>query len=111
MAKCKGWINIYRSGFFHTPGKPDAYDRHPGDIYATEWAALDAIAPRDYYIATVPVTWEEEVIPPVNPGLDTITFLASVDSEVSRVNDEMPGNGGAYFGLQHPRNTWEHNPV
>jgi hypothetical protein len=74
MALCKGWINIYRSGFFHTPGKPGAYDRHPGDIYATEAAALADIKPRRFYVATIPIQWEEEVIPPVNPCLNELDF-------------------------------------
>lgn len=66
MALCKGYINIYRSGFFHTCGKPGAYDRHPGDIYATEDAALRDIHPRSHYIGTVPVQWDEGTLPPVN---------------------------------------------
>jgi hypothetical protein len=67
MVKVQGWMNIYRSGFFHTPGKPGAYDRHPGDLYATEEAARADIFPRTHYIATVPCEWEEESIPHVNP--------------------------------------------
>lgn len=82
MALCQGWVNIYRSGFFHTAGKPGAYDRHPGDIYATEEAAFADIQPASHYIATVPVEWEEEAVPPVNP---------------ERTYGD--GNGGAYIWL------------
>lgn len=67
MAECYGYINIYRSGFFHRPGKSGAYDRHPGDIYASEEAAKRDIHPWSHYVATVPVKWDEATVPPVNP--------------------------------------------
>lgn len=67
MAICKGYINIYRSGYFHTPGKCGAYNRHPGDIYGTEDAALRDINPHSHYVGTVPIEWEEADTPPVNP--------------------------------------------
>jgi hypothetical protein len=67
MAKCVGYINIYRSGFFHKAGKLGAYDRHPGDIYATKHAAERDINPWSHYVTTVPVTWEEPSMPPANP--------------------------------------------
>ena len=69
METINGWINIYRSGFFHTPGKPGAFDRHPGDIYATYEAAVADIFPVSHYVATVPVAWEEETRPAVNPAI------------------------------------------
>lgn len=65
--KLIGYVNIYRSGLYHSPGKPGAYDRHPGDIYATEVAAKDDIYPRSHYVATVPVEWEEATTPYLNP--------------------------------------------
>jgi hypothetical protein len=65
--KVSGFINIYRSGFFHTPGKAGAYDRHPGDIYKTEAAAVDDVSPASHYICTVPVSWEEDSEPHCNP--------------------------------------------
>jgi hypothetical protein len=49
-ARITGYINIYRSGLYHTPGKPGAYDRHPGDIYATEAAAIEDIYPHSHYV-------------------------------------------------------------
>ena len=66
MATVRGYINIYRSGFFHSPGKPGAYDRHPGDCYATREDAVRDIHPRSHYVATCPVEWEEETVPSVN---------------------------------------------
>jgi hypothetical protein len=54
-----GFLNIYRSGWFHREGKPGMFDRHPGDIYGTEAAALADIEPKSHYIATVPVSWED----------------------------------------------------
>lgn len=38
-----GYVNIYRSGFFHRIGKPGCYDRHPGDIYETQEAAINDV--------------------------------------------------------------------
>lgn len=67
MPKCRGYVNVYRSGFFHTTGKCGAYNRHPGDIYATEDDARRDVHPRSHYIGTVPIEWEEDEIPPVNP--------------------------------------------
>lgn len=66
MTQCKGFVNIYRSGF-HTPGKCGAFNRHPGDIYATEDAARRDIFPASHYVGTVAITWDEPVIPEVNP--------------------------------------------
>lgn len=39
----KGYMNIYRSGYYHRKGKPKAFDRHAGDIYPTVAAALEDI--------------------------------------------------------------------
>lgn len=58
----KGWMNVYRSGHFHKAGKPGAFDRHAGDFYATEEAARADIAPRSHYVATVPISWPDDVI-------------------------------------------------
>lgn len=49
-----GWMNIYRSGFFHRLGKPRDFNRHAGDIYETR-----AIDPPDYYVDTVAVHWSD----------------------------------------------------
>lgn len=70
MATCRGYINIYRSGFFHTPGKHGAYDRHPGDIYGSDDDARADVHPRSHYIATVPVEWDEPVVPPLNNAFE-----------------------------------------
>jgi hypothetical protein len=96
MALCKGWINIYRSGFFHTPGKPGAYNRHPGDIYATEATALADIKPRRFYVTTIPIQWEEKVLPPVNPRVN--------DIPAQDVSESLDGNHGAYLWLQEDTN-------
>jgi hypothetical protein len=72
----KGWINIYRSGIFHRIGKPGAFDRHPGDIYPTEEAAIQDIEPRSHYITTVPVEWSEEGCVECNPPTSKPTPLS-----------------------------------
>lgn len=89
---CTGWINIYRSGFFHTAGKPGAYDRHPGDIYATECAARADISPASHYIATVPISWQEAVVPPVNPRVNE-------ELEIPLEWLEGGGGNGSYLWL------------
>lgn len=73
MARHQGYVNIYRSGYFHSCGKPGAFDRHPGDIYPTREAAEGDITPRSHYIATVPVEWEEEEHVTANPVLGPMT--------------------------------------
>lgn len=92
-ATITGYINIYRSGLYHTPGKPGAYDRHPGDIYATEAAALDDIYPRSHYVATVPVTWVEPTVPylnPVPPVVCHVKRYAENDNVVCTMRDPLP---------------------
>lgn len=66
MAVVYGWINIYKSGVYHTTGKPGAYDRHGGDVYGTYDAAILAIEPKSHYLDTLPVVWLEPEMPPVN---------------------------------------------
>lgn len=63
-----GFMNIYRSGFFHRAGKPSAFDRHAGDMYATREAALADINPASHYVDTVPVSWQEPAYIEVNPA-------------------------------------------
>lgn len=63
-----GFMNIYRSGHFHRIGKANAYNRHPGDIYALY---SDAVADIDFsagYISTVPVSWEDPEDVQPNPA-------------------------------------------
>lgn len=83
MARVTGFINIYTSGFYHSPGKPGAYDRHPGDIYATEGAALDDVHPRSHYVATVPVEWDEVTVPTVNPRLNEDDYIGEVSPRMA----------------------------
>ncbi len=72
-----GYINIYKSGFFHRCGKPTAFDRHAGDIYATEAEAKADIHPPSAYIATCPVVWTDDE--PVQPNpLDSKPIALSV---------------------------------
>jgi hypothetical protein len=59
MPYMTGYMNIYRSGWFHRMGKPNTYDRHAGDVYATEKEAKQNIEPRSHYIDTVQVSWYE----------------------------------------------------
>jgi hypothetical protein len=40
-----GWINIYRSGFYHSEGKPDAFNRHAGEVYPQKHVAEKHIDP------------------------------------------------------------------
>lgn len=67
--RVNAWLNIYRSGYFHTPGKLLAYDRHAGDCYATREAALAAIDPPSHYVATVPVAWDDAAV--ISPNMET----------------------------------------
>lgn len=61
-----GWMNIYRAGYYHRAGKPNMYDRHPGDCYPTRELAVADIDPPHLYVATVRVTWWEERQPHTN---------------------------------------------
>lgn len=60
MAVHTGYINVYRSGFFHRVGKPTAFDRHGGDIYPDLTTALQNVEPYTHYIDTVPVQWNDQ---------------------------------------------------
>lgn len=62
-----GYMNIYKSGWFHRANKPGMYDRHPGDLYPTYDAAIADIEPKEMYVTTVPVQWVEAAQVPVNP--------------------------------------------
>lgn len=62
-----GWINIYKSGLYHSVGKPGAFDRHGGDVYATFDASQQAIHPQELYVATLPVVWIEPELIHANP--------------------------------------------
>jgi len=62
----KGYMNVYRSGYFHREGKPGGYNRHAGDFYPTEAAAKADIEPLSHYICTVAIEWPEEAQIEVN---------------------------------------------
>lgn len=68
LCRCVGWMNIYKSGYFHRAGKPGMYDRHPGDLYPTRESALADVDPRaaHLYMTTVKVVWYEDRPPHVN---------------------------------------------
>lgn len=55
----RGWINIYRSGFWHPRGKPGAVDLHGGDVYMSRADALKAIAPMSHYVDTIAVDFRD----------------------------------------------------
>ena len=57
--RSKGWINLYRSGYFHRCGKPAVCERHAGDVYLDEAAARRDIDPPELYVATVPIEWDD----------------------------------------------------
>lgn len=54
-----GYINIYRSGVYHSEGKAGAFNRHGGDVYATFEAATEAIHPASHYVDTLAINWED----------------------------------------------------
>lgn len=62
-----GYMNIYRSGYFHRENKPGMLNRHAGDIYTDREEAVKQIFPRSHYICTVSVEWEDSEDCVVNP--------------------------------------------
>lgn len=54
-----GYMNVYRAGWFHRENKPNGFDRHAGDFYATRELAMADIDPPSHYIDTVEVQWED----------------------------------------------------
>lgn len=72
MAKTKhGFVNIYRSGYFHRMGKAGAYDRHPGDIYESYGDACADIDLEAGYIDTVGISWVDPEDVKANPATST----------------------------------------
>ena len=51
------WMNVYKVGVYHRAGKPEACDRHGGDIYASREIALRHIEYGSHYICTVAVPY------------------------------------------------------
>ncbi|NDZ17557.1 hypothetical protein C7T35_23115 [Variovorax sp. WS11] len=75
--KITGYINLYRSGWFHRQGKPSAFDLHAGDVYPTLESAQRDIEPRTHYLATVPVRWQSDQDMAPNPA-DSVPVPLSV---------------------------------
>lgn len=66
--KIVGYINIYKSGFYHKPGKPGAFDLHPGDIYFDRESCLEQARPKSHVVlVAVPIEFTLESFPHVNP--------------------------------------------
>lgn len=89
LCRVVGWQNVYRSGYYHRCGKPQMYDRHPGDLYATKAAALADVDPPEFYVATVKVVWYEEKQPHVN-------CAQSVPVPIAESRRKLHKDGGEY---------------
>jgi hypothetical protein len=63
-----GYMNVYRSGYFHRKGKPNTLDRHAGDFYETYEQATKEINPHSAYIATVEFWWDDPEDIEANPS-------------------------------------------
>jgi hypothetical protein len=85
-----GWVNVYRSGYYHRAGKPNMFDRHPGDLYPTRAAALADIAPeaRHLYVGTSPTTWWEDCEPHVNSACSRPVPVISSRRQLARESGE-----------------------
>lgn len=59
MPTIHGFLNVYRSGYFHRTNKPHTCNRHAGDFYLSKDAAIADIDPQSHYITTVPISWED----------------------------------------------------
>lgn len=89
QVRVTGWVNIYRAGYYHRAGKPNSYDRHPGDLYPTRRAALDDIEPAHLYVATVPVSWFENFQPHTNAADSKPVPVASSRRILARERGEF----------------------
>lgn len=72
-----GFVNIYRSGFYHRMGKPNLLDRHTGDIYDTREEAIKQIDPPSHYIGTTGISWVDVEDVQSNPA-DSVPVPLSV---------------------------------
>lgn len=86
MPLVTGYMNVYRSGWFHRQGKPGAFDRHAGDIYPTMAAAMENIEPRSHYLATTSVTWWEDSLVQANSQDSNPVSLATTRRPYVRQN-------------------------
>jgi hypothetical protein len=72
-----GYMNIYRSGWFHREGKPGNMDRHSGDLYETMAQAMADIDPPSHYVTTVPISWYDTEVVKANPA-DSVPIALGV---------------------------------
>lgn len=83
------WINIYKSGYWHTPGKLGTCDMHAGDCYNSRAEAEAAIERPDLYVTTVSVPIPEDASPrllpvlwlPVDAGYDEWVLYRSITDD------------------------------
>lgn len=78
-----GFVNIYRSGWFHREGKPQTMDRHTGDIYESYEQAVRDIDPPSHYVATVGISWVDTENVHANEH-DSIAIPLSVSRQAYR---------------------------
>lgn len=90
--KITGYINLYRSGWFHRQGKPGAFDLHAGDVYPTLESALRDIEPRTHYLATVPVCWQsDQDMAPTPPPRRQSRFRSAEPHSAAKTTASMRG--------------------
>lgn len=102
--KIKGFINIYRSGYYHRQGKPRAFDRHAGDIYMSEAAAQANIEPLSQHSSETPFKADPATIqrgqqlvfiPPLDEGIrEAVEILAK--NGIETYESCQGGEGHAY---------------
>lgn len=67
MVLVQGYMNLYKSGFYHRTGKPDGnINVHGGDVYLTFAEAASAAEPDKGYLTTVSVEYYADVKPVPN---------------------------------------------
>jgi hypothetical protein len=72
-----GYMNLYRSGFYHRKGKAGACDAHGGDVYLDYADAVAQAEPDRGYFATIPIQWDAEDPIARNPD-DSVPIPISV---------------------------------
>lgn len=93
------YLNLYASGYYHSAGKPNQFNAHPGDLYPTRAHAEADIGNHDLYLGTVAVLLPAPVvglIGEVNPA-DSQPIPISTTREV--LQDYGAGAMKAYVGL------------
>lgn len=95
-----GWMNVYRSGWFHRQGKPGDVNRHGGDLYMSLQEAMSQIDPVSHYVATVPVQWHDEPgLEPNGPDSEPLPLRATRRAAL----DAQPALGTVVFGQMPSR--------